>query len=312
MQVAERFDDIVEILAATTYSNLGINAGNYMKLLRFGPSGAEKPGMMDSAGSIRDLSSIINDIDGTTLGADQLAKIAAIDPSSLPAVDSATRLGPPVGNVGKVICVGLNYSDHAEEAGQPIPAEPVLFMKASSSICGPNDDVQKPRDSTKLDWEVELGIVIGKHASYVSEADALDYVAGYTVVNDVSERAFQIDGTGQWTKGKSHDTFCPFGPVVVTTDEISDPQALDVWLDVDGERMQTGNTRTMIFNVQTIVSYISRHMSLQPGDIIPTGTPPGVGLGMKPPRFLNEGNVVKLGIDGIGELTNKIVAVPPS
>ncbi len=283
-----------------------------MKLLRFGPAGAEKPGMMDSTGAIRDLSSVIDDVNGATLGAAQLAKLAALDPASLPEIDSATRLGPPVGNVGKVVCVGLNYSDHAEEAGQPIPAEPVLFMKAPSAICGPNDDVVKPRDSTKLDWEVELGIVIGKHASYVSEEEALDYVAGYTVVNDVSERAFQTEGTGQWTKGKSHDTFCPFGPVVVTTDEITDPQTLDVWLDVDGERMQTGNTRTMIFTVKTIVSYISRHMSLQPGDIIPTGTPPGVGLGFKPPKFLNEGNVVTLGIEGIGDLRNKIVAMPPA
>ncbi len=281
-----------------------------MKLLRFGPAGAEKPGMLDSTGAIRDLSSVIDDVNGATLGAAQLAKLAALDPASLPEIDSATRLGPPVGNVGKVVCVGLNYSDHAEEAGQPIPAEPVLFMKAPSAICGPNDDVFKPRDSTKLDWEVELGIVIGKHASYVSEEEALDYVAGYTVVNDVSERAFQTEGTGQWTKGKSHDTFCPFGPVVVTTDEITDPQTLDVWLDVDGERMQTGNTRTMIFTVKTIVSYISRHMSLQPGDIIPTGTPPGVGLGFKPPKFLNEGNVVTLGIEGIGDLRNKIVAMP--
>ena len=282
-----------------------------MKLLRYGPAGAEKPGMMDSNGKIRDLSSVVADIDGALLSSSKMGEIAALDPASLPEVPAGTRLGPPVGNVGKVACIGLNYSDHAAESGLPIPEEPVLFMKATSSICGPNDDVLMPRGSTKLDWEVELGIVIGKHASYVSEDDALDYVAGYTIVNDVSERAFQIDGTGQWTKGKSHDTFCPFGPVLVTTDEIPDPQVLDIWLEVDGERVQNGNTRTMIFSVKTIVSYLSRHMSLQPGDVIPTGTPPGVGLGFKPPRFLKEGNSVKLGISGIGDMTNRIVAMPP-
>ena len=281
-----------------------------MKLLRYGPAGAEKPGMMDSAGKIRDLSQVVPDIDGSFLSSTKLAEIAALDPASLAEVDASTRLGPPVGNVGKVVCIGLNYSDHAAESGHPIPEEPVLFMKAPSSICGPNDDVLIPRGSTKLDWEVELGIIIGKHASYVSEEEALDYVAGYTVVNDVSERAFQTEGTGQWTKGKSHDTFCPFGPVMVTTDEIPDPQVLDIWLEVDGERVQNGNTKTMIFPVKTIVSYLSRHMSLQPGDIIPTGTPPGVGLGFKPPRFLSEGNVVKLGIGGIGDMSNRIVAMP--
>ncbi|MBX2879686.1 MAG: fumarylacetoacetate hydrolase family protein [Granulosicoccus sp.] len=276
-----------------------------MKLVRFGPAGAEKPGLMHD-GEIRDLSAHVDDIDGSTLDANSLARLASIDPASLPLVDGATRLGPPIGKVGKVICVGLNYTDHAEESGMPIPAEPVLFMKSTTSICGPNDDVVIPRNSTKLDWEVELGIVIGKKASYVDESDALDYVAGYTVVNDVSERAFQIDGTGQWVKGKSADTFCPFGPCITTTDAIPDPQVLDVWLDVDGERLQTGNTRTMIFSVAHIVSYISQHMTLLPGDLIPTGTPPGVGLGFKPPRFLSAGNVMSLGIEGIGDIRQTV------
>lgn len=277
-----------------------------MKLVRFGLAGAEKPGLLHD-GEIRDLSAHITDIDGSTLAADSIARLAAIDPGSLPLVDAATRLGPPVSQVGKVICVGLNYSDHAEESGMPIPEEPVLFMKSTTSICGPNDDVIMPRNSTKLDWEVELGIVIGKKASYVDEPDALDYVAGYTVVNDVSERAFQIDGTGQWVKGKSADTFCPFGPCLTTADAIPDPQVLDIWLDVDGERVQTGNTRTMIFSVAHIVSYISQHMTLMPGDLIPTGTPPGVGLGFKPPRFLSTGNVMSLGIDSIGEIQQTVV-----
>lgn len=281
-----------------------------MKLLRYGPLGSEKPGLLDAQGNVRDLSGEINDIDGSVLGDAGIARLAALDESSLPKIDNPGRLGAPVGNVGKVVCVGLNYSDHAEESGMPIPEEPVLFMKANSSICGPNDDVLMPPTSTKLDWEVELGIVIGKAASYVSESDALSHVAGYTIVNDVSERAFQIEGTGQWTKGKSHDTFCPFGPVVVTRDEIPDPQTLDIWLEVDGERVQNGNTQTMIFSVSTIVSYISRHMSLQPGDVIPTGTPPGVGLGFKPPRFLSVGSEMKLGIAGIGEITNRVVKMP--
>jgi len=281
-----------------------------MKLLRYGPAGSEKPGLLDSTGTIRDLSGEVEDINGTTLSDDSLSRLEKLDTSALAKVDAGVRLGPPVANVGKVICVGLNYRDHAEESGLPIPEEPVLFMKATSAICGPNDSVLLPPGSEKLDWEVELGIVIGKHASYVSEAEALDYVAGFTVVNDVSERAFQIDGTGQWTKGKSHDTFCPFGPVVATRSEIPDAQQLDIWLDVDGERLQDGNTKTMIFNVATIVSYISRHMSLQPGDVIPTGTPPGVGLGFKPPRYLSAGNVMSLGIEGIGELRNEVVNHP--
>lgn len=277
-----------------------------MKLVRFGPAGAEKPGLLHD-GQLRDLSAHVTDINGSSLDSASLKKLAALDPSSLPTVDANTRLGPPLGQVGKVICVGLNYTDHAEESGMPIPEEPVLFMKSTTSICGPHDDVIMPRNSTKLDWEVELGIVISKQASYVDEANALDYVAGYTVVNDVSERAFQIDGTGQWVKGKSADTFCPFGPCVVTTDSIPDPQVLDIWLDVDGERVQTGNTRTMIFSVAHIVSYISQHMTLMPGDLIPTGTPPGVGLGFKPPRFLSAGNVMSLGIEGIGEIQQTVV-----
>jgi len=283
-----------------------------MKLLRFGPEGSEKPGLLDSNGDIRDLSGEVDDINGAVLGPESLLRLEKLDAGSLPKVAAGVRLGPPVANVGKVICVGLNYRDHAEESGLPIPEEPVLFMKATSAICGPNDSVLLPPGSKKLDWEVELGIVIGKATSYVSEAEALEHVAGFTVVNDVSERAFQIDGTGQWTKGKSHDTFCPFGPVVATRSEIPDPQQLNIWLDVDGERLQDGNTRTMIFNVATIVSYISRHMSLQPGDVIPTGTPPGVGLGFKPPRYLSAGNVMSLGIEGIGELRNEVVNHSPA
>lgn len=277
-----------------------------MKLVRYGQVGQENPGLLHGD-TIRDLSGLIEDVDGTTLDRDTIARLSATDPSSLPQIDASTRLGAPVNGVGKVICVGLNYSDHAEESGMPIPAEPVLFMKSTTSICGPHDDVVVPRGSTKLDWEVELGIVIGKTARYVDESNALDYVAGYTVVNDVSERAFQIDGTGQWVKGKSNDTFCPFGPCVTTADELTDPQSLDIWLEIDGERVQNGNTRTMIFSVAHIVSYISRHMTLQPGDLIPTGTPPGVGLGFKPPRFLAAGNVMKLGIQGIGEIQQTVV-----
>jgi len=277
-----------------------------MKLVRYGQAGQENPGLLHE-GSVRALSAHVDDIEGSTLDADTLTRLKTIDPASLPVVPAATRLGPPIGRVGKIICVGLNYSDHAEEAGMPVPAEPVLFMKATTSITGPNDDVVMPKFSTKLDWEVELGIVIGKTARYVDEKDALDHVAGYTVVNDVSERAFQLDGTGQWVKGKSADTFCPFGPCVATVDELPDPQVLDLWLDVDGERLQNGNTRTMIFSVAYIVSYISRHMTLEPGDLIPTGTPPGVGAGFKPPRWLSAGNVMRLGIQGIGEIQQTVV-----
>ena len=281
-----------------------------MKLLRHGPAGAEKPGLLDAQGTIRDLSAHIDDINGNALSPESLQKLSSIDTSSLPEVDSSVRLGPPVGQVGKVICVGLNYRDHAEETGLPIPDEPVLFHKSTSAICGPNDDIWLPPGSKKLDWEVELGIVIGREARRVDEANAMNYVAGFTIVNDVSERGYQIDGTGQWTKGKSHDTFCPFGPVVTTKDVLGKPEELDIWLEVDGKRMQDGNTRTMIFSIATIVSYISRHMSLQPGDIIPTGTPPGVGLGYTPPKFLSAGNTVKLGIEGIGEMTNHVIDMP--
>lgn len=277
-----------------------------MKLLRHGNAGAEKPGLLDADGTIRDLSAHVADIDPSALGRDRLAELAAIDTASLPAVAAGTRYGPPVANVGKVICIGLNYTDHAKETGMPIPEEPIMFMKGTSAIIGPDDDVVLPRGSEKGDWEVELGIVIGRHAKYVSEADALDYVAGYSVVNDVSERHLQLGGTGQWDKGKTCDTFCPFGPWLVTTDEIPDPQVLDMWLDVDGKRYQSGNTRTMIFSVAQIVSYLSHIVSLHPGDLIPTGTPPGVGAGMKPPVFLKPGNEMRLGIEGLGEQTQTV------
>lgn len=280
-----------------------------MKLLRFGQSGSEKAGAMDSAGQIRDISAHVSDIGYQQLDDSTLDQLRKIDLNACPVVDASTRLAEPVSNVRKVICVGLNYSDHAAESGMAIPAEPILFMKADTSICGPNDDVQMPVGSTKLDWEVELGIVIGKTARYVSEENALDHVAGFCVVNDVSERAFQLDGTGQWVKGKSHDSFCPFGPVLTTRDEIPDVQALDMWLDVDGERKQTGNTRTMIFSVAHIVSYISQTMTLRPGDLIPTGTPPGVGLGFNPPQFLSVGQRMELGIQGLGEISQRVVAV---
>lgn len=281
-----------------------------MKLVRYGQPGAEKPGLMDSGGTVRDLSAHVGDIDGSTLSPEGLAGLAAIDSASLPAVAAGTRLGCPVANIGKLLCVGLNYTDHAEETGQPIPYEPVLFMKATTAICGPNDRVVLPRDSVKSDWEVELGIVIGSRASYVEEDDALDHVAGYCLVNDVSERQFQLEGTGQWVKGKSADTFAPIGPWVATKDEIPDPGALDMWLEVDGHRYQNGNTRTMIFGVKTIVSYVSRHMTLLPGDIIPTGTPPGVGAGQNPQVFLKPGNVMQLGITGLGEQRQEVVAYP--
>ena len=281
-----------------------------MKLLRYGEPGAEKPGLMDDGGTIRDLSGHLADIDGSVLGPDGLAKLAALDPASLPAVTGSPRLGCPVANPSKLLCIGLNYSDHAKEAGQAIPSEPVLFMKSTTAINGPNDKVVLPRGSEKGDWEVELGIVIGTRASYVEEADALAHVAGYVLVNDVSERAYQLENTGQWVKGKSADTFAPIGPWVATKDEIPDPGALDIWLELDGKRMQDGNTKTMIFSVPTIVSYVSRHMTLLPGDIIPTGTPPGVGLGMKPPVFLRPGNVMRLGITGLGEQRQEVVAWP--
>ena len=279
-----------------------------MKLLRHGEAGHEAPGVIAADGTIRDLSQHVRDIDGGALDSDSLSGLRALDHLSLPVVAEGTRLGPPVARVGKIVAVGLNYRDHAEEAGHEIPAEPILFMKATSSITGPNDTVVIPRRSLKTDYEAELGIVIGRKAIYVEQAAALDYVAGYTVVNDVSERAFQSESTGQWTKGKSADTFCPFGPYLVTADEVPDPQSLRIWLDVDGERRQDGSTSTMIFGVACLVSYISQFMTLEPGDLIPTGTPPGVGLGFRPPKYLQPGSKVRLGIEGLGEMAQTFVA----
>jgi len=273
-----------------------------MKLLRFGPQGQEKPGLLDADGRIRDLSGVIDDIDGSTLSDDSLARLRALDLSTLPLVPEGVRYGPCVAKVGKFLCIGLNYADHAEEAGLPIPEEPVLFSKATSSIIGPNDTVLKPRGSTKLDWEVELGIVIGKDALYVSEEEAESCIAGYCTINDVSERSFQNERGGTWDKGKGCDTFGPIGPWLVTRDEAGDPTNLHMWLKVNGKTFQDGSTATMIFKPAFIVHYVSQFMSLQPGDVISTGTPPGVGLGQKPePIYLNEGDVMELGIEGLGE-----------
>ncbi len=279
-----------------------------MKLLRYGAPGQEKPGMMDGNGTIRDLSAHVSDIAGETLSDAALAKLASIDPGTLPTVDGMTRIGPCVGAVGKFICVGLNYADHAAESGMDVPPEPVLFFKATSAITGPNDDVIIPRNSQKTDWEVELGIVIGKEARYVDEADAMDHVAGYCVINDLSERAFQIERAGQWVKGKSADTFGPIGPWMVTRDEVPDPQNLAMFLEVDGHRFQDGSTKTMVYGVQHLVHYISQFMSLQPGDIISTGTPPGVGMGQNPQVYLRPGQTIKLGIAGLGEQEQTTVA----
>ena len=278
-----------------------------MKLLRFGLKGHEKPGILDVEGHIRDLSSIIDDIDGKTLET-KLEDLQSLDVSTLPIVEDNIRIGACVGNIGKFICIGLNYSDHAEETGSAIPSEPIIFNKWTSAIVGPNDDVEIPQNSYKTDWEVELGIVIGKSGRYISQEDALDYVAGYCVINDVSERTFQLEGTGTWDKGKGCDTFGPIGPWLVTKDEITDPNRLHLWLEVDGHRYQDGNTNTMIFDVPTLVSYISQYMSLQAGDVISTGTPPGVGLGQKPPVFLREGQVMRLGIEGLGQQQQKVIA----
>ena len=272
-----------------------------MKLLRHGEFGNEKPGIIDHEGKIRDLSSHIPDINGNSINSESLKKIGAIDLSTLPIVSNDTRLGACVGNVGKFLCIGLNYSDHAAESGLPVPSEPILFSKATSAIVGPNDNVEIPRNSSETDWEVELGIIIGKKAKYINENEAEEYIAGYCVVNDVSERAFQIKREGQWTKGKSCDTFGPTGPYLVTKDEIPDVQNLKMYLDVNGKRMQDGSTNTMIFSAKHIVYYLSQFMSLNPGDVIATGTPPGVGLGMNPPVFLNAGDTMKLGIEGLGE-----------
>jgi ureidoglycolate lyase len=273
-----------------------------MKLLRVGAKGAEKPAILHTDGTYRDLSSVVPDIAGAAITPEGIARIRAADPAKLPVLDKSQRIGPCVGNVGKFICVGLNYADHAAETNAPIPAEPILFMKATSAIIGPFDDVILPKNTLKPDWEVELGIIIGKEARYVDEADALDHVAGYCVVNDLSERHFQTERGGQWTKGKSADTFGPIGPWLVTADEVKDPQNLGMWLDVDGHRYQNGSTKTMIFGVRHLVHYISQFMSLQPGDVISTGTPPGVGLGQKPnPIWLKPNQVMKLGIEGLGE-----------
>jgi 2-keto-4-pentenoate hydratase/2-oxohepta-3-ene-1,7-dioic acid hydratase in catechol pathway len=278
-----------------------------VKLLRYGPAGAEKPGLLDDQGRIRDLSGTIDDIAGAALLPDGLARLRATDPASLPLVEGSPRLGPCVAGIGKFICIGLNYADHAAESGHPVPDEPVIFMKGTSAVVGPNDDVEIPRGSEKTDWEVELGVVIGKSAKYVTEADALEHVAGYCVINDVSERSFQIERGGQWTKGKSCDTFGPLGPWLVTRDEVPDPQNLRMWLEVDGKRYQDGSTRTMVFGVGFLVSYLSRFMSLQPGDVISTGTPPGVGLGQKPPVYLRSDQIIRLGIDGLGEQRQRTI-----
>lgn len=278
-----------------------------MKLLRYGNAGSERPGLLDSNGKLRDLSAHVADISGEFLQPETLDKLRQLDPQSLSLVSGEPRLGACVGKVGKFICIGLNYADHAAETGAEIPKEPVVFSKWTSAIVGPNDDVEIPRDSVKTDWEVELGVVIGTGGRYISEADALSHVAGYCVINDVSEREFQIERGGTWDKGKGCDTFGPTGPWLVTADEIPDPHQLNLWLEVDGKRWQNGNTRTMIFQIPEIISYLSRFMSLQPGDIISTGTPPGVGLGQKPPVYLKAGQVMRLGIEGLGEQRQKTV-----
>ena len=272
-----------------------------MKLVRYGNPGEEKPGLIDAEGALRDLSAHVADITGATISDDSLARLAALDTASLPKVEGNPRFSPCVGQIGKFMCIGLNFSDHAAETGAAIPEHPILFMKANSAIVGPNDDVVMPRGSTHTDWEVELGVVIGKAAKYVSEGDALEYVAGYCIINDVSERHFQTQLTGQWTKGKSCDTFGPTGPWLVTRDEVGDPQNLDMWLDVNGKRMQNGNTATQIFTVAQVIAHLSTLFTLHPGDVISTGTPPGVGMGIKPqPVYLKEGDVMELGIDKLG------------
>jgi 2,4-didehydro-3-deoxy-L-rhamnonate hydrolase len=279
-----------------------------MKLLRYGPAGQEKPGILDSAGKIRDLSAVITDLDAEAISDQGLARLSALDRNTLPLVGGTPRIGVPLSRVGKFLCIGLNYSDHAAESGMPVPKEPILFMKANSSISGPNDNVMLPKDSRKSDWEVELGVIIGRTAQHVSEENALQYVAGYCVVNDVSEREFQLERGGQWVKGKSCDTFGPIGPYMVTRDEVEDPQKLGLWLELNGKRVQNGTTSTMVFGVKHLISYLSRFMTLSPGDVISTGTPPGVGLGMKPPLFLKAGDVMRLGVDGLGEQRQQVIA----
>ena len=279
-----------------------------MKLLRYGDKGQEKPGLLDAQGNIRDLSAHIPDLAGQALEAASLQALAALDPTTLPLVSGSPRIGPCVGQVGKFICIGLNYADHAAESNMAVPTEPVVFNKWTSAICGPNDDVQIPRGSSKTDWEVELGVVIGKAGRYIDESNAMDHVAGYCVINDVSEREWQLERGGTWDKGKGFDTFGPIGPWLVTRDEIADPHQLDLWLEVDGHRYQNGNTRTLVFQIPALIAYLSRCMSLQPGDIISTGTPPGVGLGVKPePVFLRAGQQMRLGIAGLGEQCQRTV-----
>ncbi len=294
-----------------------------MKLVRFGKPGREKPGIIDQEGQIRDLSSKLKDIDGKAINANSLKLIQRVNIKKLPVVKGKPRLGVPVSNIGKIVCIGLNYVDHAKEVGAPLPKEPIIFLKPTSSLTGPNDNVMLPKgillkkgnnksrlvDSKRSDWEVELGIIIGDKAKSVSESKAMQHVAGYTIVNDVSERAYQLDAAaGQWTRGKGCDTFCPTGPWLVTKDEINRPQNLSLWLEVNGKKMQNGNTKTMVFNVKQLVSYVSHYMTLYPGDIIATGTPPGVGMGLKPPRYLKKGDEMKLGIDGLGEQTQKVIS----
>lgn len=279
-----------------------------MKLLRYGDPGSEKPGLLDGDGSIRDLSGIVSDIGPTSLTRQSFERIRGLDPSALPVVGGSPRIGPCLVGPGKFLCIGLNYSDHAAESGLPVPEEPILFMKANTAVCGPNDGIIIPRNSTKTDWEVELGVVIGTRAQYIAEEDAMSHVAGYCIVNDVSERDFQANRGGQLVKGKSADSFGPIGPYMVTADEIADPQDLDLWLEVNGQRMQDGSTRNMIFGVATLVSYISQFMTLEPGDLISTGTPPGVGMGRKPPVFLKPGDRVRLGIPELGEQTQTVTA----
>ena len=279
-----------------------------MKLLRFGPDGYEKPGLLDAAGKIRDLSGVVNQIDSLHLAPRELKKLSQLKPQSLPLVSGSPRLGVPYIGIGKFIAIGLNFADHAAESGAQVPSEPIVFMKATTCINGPNDDIVIPRNSTKTDWEVELGVVIGTKAQYVAIESALDFVAGYCVINDVSERQFQLERGSQWDKGKGCDTFGPIGPYLVTQDEVPDPQKLDMWLDVNGQRMQRGNTSTMVFGCAHLVSYVSQFMTLMPGDIITTGTPPGVGMGMKPPRYLQSGDVITLGIAGLGEQRQNVRA----
>ena len=272
-----------------------------MKLLRYGPSGREKPGLLDANGQIRDLSSLVPDISGDTISPAGLKRLSEIDPATLPVVEGNPRLGPCVSGLQKILCIGLNYSDHAAETGAEPPEEPIVFAKALNALCGPNDDVELPRGSKAMDWEVELAVIIGSRTKYVSKDEAMDHVAGFAVMNDISERDFQTKRSGQWTKGKSHDTFGPLGPWLVTKDEVGDPHNLEMWLDVNGERRQTGNSNTLIFDVPTVVSYLSQFMTLMPGDVITTGTPAGVGAGMTPPRFLKIGDIVTLGASGLGE-----------